>query len=100
MPVQTVDTFPALVSRFVADLANLLEEPTPRTLSATDFIDLVERTRDVLGSSSLGTLYDASEDLDAAAIYLTDALDSEPADQTLLLARARTHLRDAIETAG
>ncbi|WP_406347911.1 hypothetical protein OH787_40715 (plasmid) [Streptomyces sp. NBC_01547] len=38
MPVQTVDTFPALISCFVADLAHLLEETTSRTPSATDFI--------------------------------------------------------------
>ncbi|MFE5560297.1 hypothetical protein [Streptomyces sp. NPDC056544] len=100
MPVQTVDPFPALISRFVADLAHLLEETTPRTPSATDFIDLVERTRDILASSSLGNLTDAGEDSDAAVTYLTDALESDPADKKVLLAQARTHLRDAIDTAG
>ncbi|MFD3679155.1 hypothetical protein [Streptomyces sp. NPDC058613] len=99
MPVQTVDTFPALISCFVADLAHLLEETTPRTPSATDFIDLVERTRDILASSSLGNLTDDSEELDAAVTYLTDALESDVADKKVLLAKARTHLRDAIDTA-
>ncbi|MFE9222795.1 hypothetical protein ACFYN3_41800 [Streptomyces lavendulae] len=99
MPVQTVDTFSALISCFGSDLAHLLEETTPRNPSPTDFIYLVERTRDILASSSLGNLNDAGEDLDAAISYLTDALESDPADKRVLLARARTHLRDAIETA-
>ncbi|MEU9031882.1 hypothetical protein AB0D46_31055 [Streptomyces sp. NPDC048383] len=63
----------------MADLAHLLEETTPRTPSATDFIDVVERARDILASSSLGNLIDASEDLDAAVTYLTEARESHPA---------------------
>ncbi|MEU7088074.1 hypothetical protein [Streptomyces achromogenes] len=61
---------------FAADLAALIEVPVPRGVTPNAFIDLVEEVSDVLGSSSLGTWQDASEDLDHAAGYLTDALTS------------------------
>uniref|UniRef100_UPI002F908FB8 hypothetical protein n=1 Tax=Streptomyces virginiae TaxID=1961 RepID=UPI002F908FB8 len=104
MAVQTapVDTFTALDTCFTADLADLAaligSEP-PRDLTPNRFIDLGEEVRDVLASSSLGNFQDAGDDLDSAATYLTDALTEPGADQPALLARARTHLRDAIETA-
>ncbi|MFF5131043.1 hypothetical protein ACFY41_29485 [Streptomyces syringium] len=101
MAVQTAqaDTFTALRDCFTADLAALIGDEPPRDLTANAFIDLVERVRDVLASSSMGASQDAGEDLDSAATYLTDALTEPGADQPALLARARTHLRDAIETA-
>ncbi|MEU3953613.1 hypothetical protein AB0F45_15035 [Streptomyces achromogenes] len=100
MAVQTrTDTFAALRACFAADLAALIEVPVPRDATPDVFIDLVEEVRDILRSSSLGTWQDASEDLDRAADCLTDALTSPDADQGSLLARARTHLRDAIATA-
>ncbi|GAA2371326.1 hypothetical protein [Streptomyces cuspidosporus] len=62
-------------------------------------INLVEEVRDVLGWSSIGVWQDASEELDRAVGYLTDALTSSDADQASLLDWARTHLRDGIATA-
>ncbi|MFJ9478811.1 hypothetical protein ACIRRI_27960 [Streptomyces mirabilis] len=94
-----VDTFAALDDCFTADLAALIGSEPPRSLTPTRFIDLVEQVRDVLATSGLGTFQDASEDLDSAAGHLTDALTSPAGDQRSLLAQARTHLRDAIETA-
>ncbi|MFI0742709.1 hypothetical protein ACH4PU_32205 [Streptomyces sp. NPDC021100] len=101
MTVQTRNTtFAALRDCFATDLATLIGDPSQRGATPTDFIDLVEEVRDVLAASSLGTWQDASEELDSAVSYLTDALTSPDADdQRLLLARARTHLRDGIETA-
>ncbi|MEU2440155.1 hypothetical protein ABZ595_28830 [Streptomyces rubradiris] len=100
MALQTrTDTFAALRDCFAADLAALIDVPVPHDATPNAFIDLVEEVSDVLGSSSLGTWQDASEDLDHAAGYLTDALTSPDSDQRALLAQARTHLRDAIATA-
>ncbi|SEB31900.1 hypothetical protein SAMN04490357_0223 [Streptomyces misionensis] len=100
MAVQTrTDTFAALRACFAADLALLIGGQPPRDATPTAFINLVGEARDVLGSSSLGHWQDASEDLDRAADYLTDALTNPECDQRSLLARARTHLRDAIATA-
>ncbi|MFD8217574.1 hypothetical protein ACFV2U_28625 [Streptomyces sp. NPDC059697] len=82
-----------------ADLAALIGEEAPRNATPAGFIDLVERVRDVLGSAGVGRLQDAREDLDDAVTHLTDALTSPAGDQRSLLAWARTHLRDAIETA-
>ncbi|MGR8012258.1 hypothetical protein [Streptomyces sp. A5-4] len=93
------DTFAALDTCFTADLAALIGSEPPRSLTPTRFIDLVEEVRDVLAESRLGHFQDASEDLDCAATYLTDALTEPDADQPALLARARTHLRDGIGTA-
>ncbi|MCO8303610.1 hypothetical protein [Streptomyces sp. RKCA744] len=101
MAVQTRnDTFTALRDCFATDLAALIGDEAPRGITPDAFIDLVERVRDVLGSSSLGNWQDASEDLDRAVGYLTDALTSTDGDQASLLAWARTHLRDGIATAG
>ncbi|MFE3249798.1 hypothetical protein [Streptomyces sp. NPDC059209] len=69
------------------------------SLPRTRFIDLVEEVPDVLVDSRLPHYEDASDDLDHAATYLTDALTEPGADQAALLAQARTHPRDAIETA-
>ncbi|MYZ34350.1 MULTISPECIES: hypothetical protein [unclassified Streptomyces] len=101
MAVQTVqaDTFTALDNCFTRDLAALIGSDPPRSLTPNRFIDLVEEVRDVLADSRLGNFQDASDDLDSAAAYLTDALIEPGAGQPVLLARARTHLRDAIETA-
>ncbi|MEU5539128.1 hypothetical protein [Streptomyces sp. NPDC020362] len=100
MSAQTkTDTFAALIGCFTTDLAALTGDEPKRVTSPTAFIDLVERVRDVLDMTSVGTLQDASEELDSAVIYLTDALTSQASDQPSLLAWARTHLRDAIETA-
>ncbi|MEU3407492.1 hypothetical protein ABZ766_26590 [Streptomyces sp. NPDC006670] len=100
MAVQTAqaDTFTALDSCFTADLAALIGSEPPRGLTPNQFIDLVEEVRYVLATSSLGNFQDAGEDLDSAATYLTDALTEPGADRPALLARARTHLRNAIET--
>ncbi|MER5781270.1 hypothetical protein ABT104_06005 [Streptomyces mobaraensis] len=100
MAVQTRnDTFAALRDCFATDLAVLIGDPSQRGATPTDFIDLVEEVRDVLGSSCIGAWQDASEELDRAVGYLTDALTSPEGDQRSLLAWARTHLRDGIETA-
>nr|BFD88432.1 hypothetical protein StreXyl84_78330 [Streptomyces sp. Xyl84] len=100
MAVQTqTDTFATLHDRFAADLAALIGDQAPRDATPNTFIDLVEEVRDVLASSSIGAWQDASDELDRAAAYLTDALTSVDGDQASLLAWARTHLRDGIETA-
>ncbi|MFF4534102.1 hypothetical protein ACFY1P_33135 [Streptomyces sp. NPDC001407] len=100
MAVQTrTDTFAALRDCFATDLAALVGDQSQRGTTPNDFIDLVEEVRDVLGSSSLGSWQDASEELDSAVSYLTDALTSPDGDQRSLLAWARTHLRDGIATA-
>lgn len=100
MAVQTRnDTFAALRDCFAADLAALIGDQAPREATPNAFIDLVEEVRDVLGSSSIGAWQDASEELDRAVAYLTDALTCVDGDQPSLLAWARTHLRDGIETA-
>ncbi|MEU1569544.1 hypothetical protein ABZ504_56620 [Streptomyces mirabilis] len=100
MAVQTkADTFAALRDCFAADLAALIGDQSQRGATPTAFINLVEEVRDVLATSSIGNWQDASEDLDSAVTYLTDALTSPEGDQPSLLAWSRTHLRDAIETA-
>ncbi|MEV6806541.1 hypothetical protein [Streptomyces sp. NPDC051132] len=99
MAVQTrTDTFAALRDCFATGLAALIGDQF-RDAAPTDFIDLVEEARDVLGTSSIGAWQDASEDLDRAVGYLTDALTGPDSDQRALLARARTHLRDALAMA-
>ncbi|MEV0604556.1 hypothetical protein AB0I82_35395 [Streptomyces sp. NPDC050315] len=100
MAVQTrTDTFAALRDCFATDLAALIGDQATRGSTPNAFIDLVEEVRDVLGTSSLGAWQDASEDLDRAVGYLTDALTGVDGDQRALLAWARTHLRDGIATA-
>ncbi|WP_328884682.1 hypothetical protein [Streptomyces sp. NBC_00299] len=100
MTTQTkADTFAALRDCFAADLAALIGDHSPRGNTPKAFIDLVEDVRNVLGASSISNWQDASEDLDSAITYLTDALTSPDGDQPSLLAWARTHLRDAIATA-
>ncbi|MEU6175850.1 hypothetical protein ABZ832_28575 [Streptantibioticus parmotrematis] len=100
MAVQTRnDTFAALRDCFATDLAALIGDRAQRGDTPNAFIDLVEEVRDVLGASSIVAWQDASEDLDRAATYLTDALTGVDGDQGALLARARTRLRDGIATA-
>ncbi|MCM2392608.1 hypothetical protein [Streptomyces albipurpureus] len=101
MAVQTTpaDTFTALDSCFTTELAVLIGSEPPRGLTPNRFIYLVEEVRDVLAGSSLGNFQDASDHLDSAAVYLTDALTEPATDQAALLAQARIHLRGAIETA-
>lgn len=87
--VQTLlraDTFASPNDCFTADLAVLIEDEPPREATPTRFIDLVEHVRNVLGMASVGNLQDASEDLDSALAYLTDALTSPDGDQSSLLA--------------
>ncbi|MEJ8653647.1 hypothetical protein WKI65_37785 [Streptomyces sp. MS1.AVA.3] len=91
------NTFTALAACFSADLAAFIAEETPQNPSPADFIDLIDRVRNVLGSASLGSLQEAEEELDAATVYLTDALNGAEDDQMTLLACARTHLRNATE---
>ncbi|MFH9425490.1 NUDIX domain-containing protein [Streptomyces sp. NPDC017529] len=91
------DTFTVLSSCFSADLAALISEEAPQHITPSAFIDLVERARDALATASVGYLQEACEDLDAAVSHLTNALTSTEDEQRALLARARTHLRDALE---
>ncbi|MFD3622762.1 hypothetical protein ACFWWT_48175 [Streptomyces sp. NPDC058676] len=92
------DTFAALTVCFTADLAALINEEPPAGITATGFIDLVERAMHVLDSANVGYLQRAGEELDRAIGHLTDALTITGGDQRDRLARARTHLRHAIET--
>ncbi|MEU7151203.1 NUDIX hydrolase [Streptomyces sp. NPDC045456] len=92
------DTFTALSGCFATDLAALVSEEAPQNLTASGFIDLVERVRDVLVTANVGYLQEAGEDLDAAVSCLTDAMTSSGGEQRALLARARIRLRDAIAT--
>ncbi|MFB7594640.1 hypothetical protein [Streptomyces sp. NPDC056160] len=96
----STDRFTAVIVCFARELAALIGEEPPYDLAPTDFIGLVERVRDVLGSASNAAWQEASVDLDRAAGYLTDALTGTAGDQRSLLAWARTHLRDGIATAG
>ncbi|MFF0386854.1 hypothetical protein [Streptomyces sp. NPDC004286] len=100
MDVKTrTDTFAALRDCFATELAALIGDQAQRGHTANAFIELVEEVRDVLGSSSISAWQDASEDLDRAVGYLTNALTGVDGDQRSLLARARTHLRVGIATA-
>ncbi|WP_030807335.1 hypothetical protein [Streptomyces sp. NRRL S-337] len=93
------DIFTTLSDCFAADLAAFIGDQPARGATPTGFIELVEDVRDVLATASVGHLQDASAELDSAATYLTDALNSTTGDRSSLLAWARTHLRDAIATA-
>lgn len=92
------DTFAALTVCFTADLAAILGEDPPVGITATGFIDLVERAMHVVDAANVDSLQRAGEDLDHAIGHLTDALTITGSDQRDQLARARTHLRNAIET--
>lgn len=98
-PQTQADTFSALSDCFSADLAALISEETPHNPTPNEFINLIARVSDVLGTASVGYLQDASQDLADAVTYLTDALNGPAGDQPSLLAWARTHLRDGIEAA-
>ena len=69
----------------------------PVGITATGFIDLVERAMHVLDSANVDCTQRAGEELDHAVGHLTDALTLTGDDQRDRLARARTHLRYAIE---
>lgn len=92
------DTFAALTVCFTADLAAIVGEEPPVGITATGFITLTERAMHVFGAANRDHLQRASEELDYAVGYLTEALTLTGADQRDGLARARTHLRYAIET--
>ncbi|MFJ7280654.1 hypothetical protein [Kitasatospora sp. NPDC098663] len=101
MAIETTrtDTFAALDSCFTSELAILIGTEPPRGLTLNRFIYLVEEVRDALAGSSHINFQDASNHLDSAAAYLTDALTEPATAQAALLAQARIHLRGAIETA-
>ncbi|WP_030853982.1 hypothetical protein [Streptomyces griseus] len=86
--------FAALDACFTADLTTIIGSDRPQHDLTPTY--LVEEARDVLGASSHRPRQEAGKDLAIAAIHLTGAL-TAPADvQSCVLARARTHLRDAI----
>ncbi|MFF7987007.1 hypothetical protein ACFZDK_49375 [Streptomyces sp. NPDC007901] len=92
------DTFAALSQCFTTDLAVLTNEEPPAAITPTGFVDLVERAMHVFSSANRDHLQRAGEELDYARSHLIDALTLTGADQRDRLARARTHLRYAIET--
>ncbi|UXX98064.1 hypothetical protein N7U49_48085 (plasmid) [Streptomyces sp. AD2-2] len=91
------DTFAALTACFTADLAAIVGEEPPVGISATGFIDLAERAMYSLVGANRDHLQHAGEELDYAVGHLTEALTLTGNDQRDPLARARTHLRYAIE---
>jgi len=97
-PTVKVDVFSALTICFTADLAAILGEESPVCITETGFIDLVERAMHVFGAANRDRLQRASEELDYAVGHLTEALTLTGGDRFDRLARARTHLRYAIET--
>ncbi|MER6129757.1 hypothetical protein ABT173_45830 [Streptomyces sp. NPDC001795] len=92
------DTFAALTACFTTDLAALISEEPPTDITPTGFIDLVERAMYAFVGANRDHLQRAGQELDYAIGHLTDALTLTGADQRDQLARARTHLRYAIET--
>ncbi|WP_316784504.1 hypothetical protein [Streptomyces sasae] len=100
MATQTrhTDTFAALSQCFTTDLAALTRGEPPADITPTGFVDLVERAMHVFSAANRDHLQRAGEELDYARGHLTDALTLTGADQRDRLARARTHLRYAIET--
>ncbi|QIB49465.1 hypothetical protein [Streptomyces aureoverticillatus] len=97
-PQPQADSFSALIDCFSTDLAALLGEEPPGDITPTGFIDLVERAMHFFGTARVDPLQRADEELDYAVGHLTDALTINGGDQRDRLARARTHLRYAIET--
>lgn len=97
-PQSHTDTFTAVTACFSTDLAALIGEEAPHNTTPTDFIDLVERVMNILDSASVDYRQRAGEELEHAISHLTDALTITGGDQRDRLARARTHLRYAIET--
>ncbi|MGW3653554.1 hypothetical protein [Streptomyces sp. NPDC000878] len=94
----THDTFTALTACFSTDLAALINEDlSPGDITPTAFIDLVERGMYAFCTANRDHLKRASEELDYALGELTDALTLTGSDQRDRLARARTHLRYALE---
>ncbi|MEU3620083.1 hypothetical protein ABZ725_48565 [Streptomyces sp. NPDC006872] len=92
------NTFAALIACFSRNLAALLGEEQPGDITPTGFIDLVERGMHFFGAARIDYLQRAGEELDYAVGHLTDALTITGGDQRDRLARARTHLRYALET--
>ncbi|WP_240512552.1 hypothetical protein [Streptomyces griseoruber] len=83
------NTFTALSACFSRDLAALISEEAPHDPTPNEFIDLVARVRDAVNPVS-GDLMDALTEL-------TEALNGPADDQREQLARARIHLRNAVE---
>jgi len=83
------NTFTALSACFSRDLAALISEEAPHAPTPNEFIDLVARVRDIVNP--------VSGDLMDAVTELTEALNGPRDDQRELLARARIHLRNAVE---
>lgn len=92
------DTFTALIACFSTDLAALTGEEPPVDVTPTGFIDLEERAMHVVGGAKTDHMQRAGEELDYAIGHLTDGLTLTGPDQRDRMARARTHLRYAIET--
>ncbi|MFI1177868.1 hypothetical protein [Streptomyces melanogenes] len=92
------DTFAAVTACFSTDLAALIGEEAPRSITPTGFVDLVERAMHVLDRANVDSRRRAGEELEHAIGWLTDALTTTGSDQRDQLARARTHLRSALET--
>jgi len=92
------DTFAAISACFTTDLAALLGEQPPSDITPTDFIALMERAVRFFVGANRDHLQRAGEDLDYAVGHLTDALTLTGSEQRDRLARARTHLRYALET--
>ena len=91
------DTFAAVTVCFTADLAAIVGEDPPVGLTPTGFIDLAERAMHAFAGARRDHLQRAGEELDYAVGHLTDALTLTGSEQRDRLARARTHLRYAIE---
>lgn len=101
MTIQTrshTDTFAAVTAFFSTELAALISEEPPTEATPTGFIDLVERAMYAFVGANRDHLQLAGEELDYAIGHLTDALTLTGSDQRDRLARARMHLRYAIET--
>ncbi|MEU8695816.1 hypothetical protein [Streptomyces sp. NPDC048665] len=93
-----VDAFSALTICFTADLAAIVGEEPPVVITENGFINLVERAMYAFVGANRDHLQRACEELDYALGDLTDARTLTGADRHDRLARARTHLRYAIET--
>ena len=91
------DTFTALIACFSTELAALTSEEPPTDVTPTGFVDLTERAMYVFVGAKRDHLQRAGEELDYAIGHLTEALTLTGGDQRDRLARARTHLRYALE---
>ncbi|MFJ9634851.1 hypothetical protein ACIRU8_44895 [Streptomyces sp. NPDC101175] len=96
-PTVEVDAFSALMLCFTADLAAIVGEEPPVGITEAGFIDLVERAMYAFAGMHGDHVQRIGEELDYAVGDLTEALTLTGADRRDRLARARTHLRYAIE---